>query len=134
MFFVADSNFLIQLIRRDIEIPENAVLSTVVIGEVLSMALRRRWGSKTVELIETAIEKNPVMEVSVDIARLYGEIESYAQGRNPNHPLPLGVSSRNMGKNDLWVAATALYFNLPLVSGDLAFRHLVPLGLMLREE
>jgi len=131
MFFVADSNFLIQLIRSDIEVPDNVVLSTVVIGELLSMGARRRWGPKTMETIESSIRKNPIIEVSLDIARLYATIETYTQGKNPDYPLPIGTSARNMGKNDLWIAATAMYFDLPLATSDRAFTHLLPLGIKL---
>lgn len=34
--------------------------------------------------------------------------------------------SRNMGKNDLWIAATALYVQLPLLTTDKDFRFLHP--------
>ncbi|MFC6225599.1 type II toxin-antitoxin system VapC family toxin [Hymenobacter artigasi] len=44
-------------------------------------------------------------------------------------PLPTGMSARNMGKNDLWIAATALFFELELHTADKDFDHLTPLGL-----
>ena len=41
------------------------------------------------------------------------------------------MSARNMGKNDLWIAATALYFDMVLHTTDNDFDHLPPLGLRL---
>ncbi len=40
--------------------------------------------------------------------------------------------ARNMGKNDIWIAATALYTNLPLLTTDQDFRflHNNPLQIM----
>ena len=34
-----------------------------------------------------------------------------------------------MGKNDLWIAATALYFDVELHTIDKDFDHLAPMGL-----
>lgn len=48
--------------------------------------------------------------------------------------MPAGLSARNMGKNDLWIAATALYLDLPLHTTDNDFDHLPPLGLVLVKE
>jgi predicted nucleic acid-binding protein len=39
-------------------------------------------------------------------------------------PLPKGLSARNMGKNDLWIAATASTLNIPLLTTDNDFDHL----------
>lgn len=36
----------------------------------------------------------------------------------------LGESSRNIGKNDLWIAATASVLNIPLITTDKDFLHL----------
>ena len=39
------------------------------------------------------------------------------------------MSARNMGKNDLWIAAVALYLEMPLHTGDHDFDHLPAFGL-----
>ncbi len=36
------------------------------------------------------------------------------------------MTSRNMGKNDLWIAATTLLFNATLLTTDHDFEHLTP--------
>ena len=43
--------------------------------------------------------------------------------------LPAGMSARNMGKNNLWIAATTLYFDIELHTAYNDFDHLAPLGL-----
>ncbi|RZK35486.1 MAG: hypothetical protein EOO61_11845 [Hymenobacter sp.] len=44
------------------------------------------------------------------------------------------LTEANMGKNDLWIAATALYLDLPLHTADNDFDHLPALGLALIKE
>ncbi len=49
-------------------------------------------------------------------------------------PLPVGMTARNMGKNDLWIAATAWYLDLLLHTADNDFDHLPALGLVVVKE
>lgn len=44
--------------------------------------------------------------------------------KNPQRPLPIGMTARNMGKNDLWIAATAYEIGASLVTTDKDFNHL----------
>jgi tRNA(fMet)-specific endonuclease VapC len=39
-------------------------------------------------------------------------------------PLPPGLTARNMGKNDLWIAATGSVINATLLTIDDDFNHL----------
>ena len=52
----------------------------------------------------------------------YGEIDAFSQGKLTNKKLKM--SSRNMGKNDLWIAATASILNAKLITTDKDFDHL----------
>jgi predicted nucleic acid-binding protein len=61
----------------------------------------------------------------------YALIDAYSQGKLKFQPLPPGMSARNMGKNDLWIAATALYFDFELHTADHDFDHLRALNLKL---
>jgi len=54
---------------------------------------------------------------SKDIIKKYGEIDAFSQGKLPGNPLK--DSSRNMGKNDLWIASTASVSNSRLISKNL---------------
>ena len=57
-----------------------------------------------------------------DILTRYAEIEAYSQGKLSDKAL--GSSARNMGKNDLWIAATASVVNATLLTTDADFDHL----------
>lgn len=52
----------------------------------------------------------------------YAEIDAFSQGKLPDKPL--GLTARNMGKNDLWIAATAHVLGAKLLSTDVDFDHL----------
>ena len=54
----------------------------------------------------------------------FAEIDAYSQGKLPGKPLPPGLSSRNTGKNDLWIAATGSVRNATLLTTDHDFDHL----------
>jgi tRNA(fMet)-specific endonuclease VapC len=58
------------------------------------------------------------------LMKAYAEIDAYSQGKHPNLRLSTGMSARNMGKNDLWIAATAHILDATLVSTDKDFSHL----------
>ena len=50
------------------------------------------------------------------------EIDAFSQGKLKDRPI--SISARNMGKNDLWIAATASILNATLLTTDLDFNHL----------
>ena len=56
------------------------------------------------------------------IINKYAEIDAYSQGKHPTIELP--TSARNMGKNDLWIAATASVLDATLLTMDKDFDHL----------
>ena len=59
---------------------------------------------------------------SKDIIYRYAEIDAYSQNKLTGQPL--GISARNMGKNDLWIAATASILGATLITTDQDFDHL----------
>ena len=59
---------------------------------------------------------------SQDLIERYAEIDAFSQGKLLDRPL--NMTSRNMGKNDLWVAATASVLDATLLTTDLDFNHL----------
>ena len=57
-----------------------------------------------------------------DIIEMYAEIDTFSQGKLKENPLKM--SSRNMGKNDLWIAETASITASKLLTTDDDFDHL----------
>jgi len=75
------------------------------------------------DALEAIIGQIPSVDISDEkILIRYAEIDAFSQGRDLSRSL--GSSSRNMGKNDLWIAATASVLNAHLVTTDQDFNHL----------
>jgi len=100
-----------------------AIISVVVLGELESISLRNNWGQRRIKNLQIFLQKFLIADInSRDIIERYGEIDAFSQGKLKDKPL--GDSSRNMGKNDLWIAATSSITNSKLITSDKDFRHL----------
>ncbi len=138
MTYFLDTNILIGIIRendrinkfltdlRVFEVQNKAFISIVSAAEIESIARRNRWGDKRRIFCKQLIELlNPVsIEMDENLIVAYADIDVYSQGKYETKSLPKGMSARNMGKNDLWIAATAQVLNATLLTTDKDFEHL----------
>ncbi len=137
MHYLIDTNIIVHFVRdsalykkveNDYQIfepPNRVVVCEVSIGEIYSLSQRNRWGQKRVERLERFLSDLTVVPISYpDIYRAYADIDSYSQSHHPTRSLPQGMTARNMGKNDLWIAATAYVLRATLVTTDKDFDHL----------
>jgi predicted nucleic acid-binding protein len=98
-------------------------MSVVTLGELRSLALQNDWGNQKQISLSILPQQFIITDINVmSIITRYAEIDAFSRGRLKGKPL--GMSSRNMGKNDLWIAATASVLNLTLITTDLDFNHL----------
>lgn len=139
MKYVLDTNILIYLLSNKsrnsfidllntkynlFDLKNSLVLSIVTIAELKSIALQRQWGATKLNLLEKLFEQFIIIDsfgkATVD---RYAEIDAFSQGK-----LDLGTakhfSARNMGKNDLWIAALASVSKSFLLTTDKDFLHL----------
>ncbi len=101
------------------------MISVVTEGEIRSLALQRGWGEKRNLDLENVLEKLLISPIKIqNIIDAYARIDAYSQGKLSEKPLPAGMTSRNMGKNDLWIAATAHALQVTLITTDKDFDHL----------
>lgn len=98
------------------------IISAVSRGELLALGLYRGWISETMEKAQLVMGR--FLQVGLDTADMF---EAYAKADAFSRPL-----GRKMGKNDLWIAATAMVTNSVLVTTDDDFDHLAGLGLSLK--
>jgi len=99
------------------------IISVVSIGEIKSLGIRNQWGIKKFELLEKLLTKFVVADINVEsIIECYAEIDAFSQGKLPSRKS--NFSSRNMGKNDLWIAATSSVLEVQLLTTDKDFEHL----------
>src|SRR5690348_6353432 len=101
------------------------LVSVVSRGEIYSLAIQNKWGSPRLKLLDDLLRKLPVVDINDEqIIRRYAEIDAYSLARNSATPLPKGQTARPMGKNDLWIAATASVVRASLITTDHDFDHL----------
>lgn len=136
MRYVLDTNILLHYLRKsDLSVQidnrfnpldssrHEAILCVVSVGEIRALAKINHWGKRRVEKIEVLCNELLITDInSEDVIERYAEIDAFSQGKLLDRPLRM--SSRNMGKNDLWIAATASILNATLLTTDSDFNHL----------
>lgn len=101
----------------------NPIISIVSVGEIKPIAKRNYWGSKKMNLLDEILNSLIIIDInSEDLIEKYAEIDTYSQGKLIEDPLP--TTSRNMGKNDIWIAVTATVTNSVLMTTDKDYVHL----------
>ena len=98
-------------------------VSVVTVGELESIMIQRNYGQRKIERVQELLNQFSIIDINIrEIIQRYGQIDSYSQGKHP--VLKSTFSSRNMGKNDLWIAATSSVYDLVLITTDNDFNHL----------
>ncbi len=128
---VLDTNVVIQHLRHRISFDPRSVIPIVVVGELEAFALKADWGVQKLRDLRNKLDRFPIIEIDRETTLVYAEVDAFSQNKLKTQPLSRGMTSRNMGKNDLWIAATALQYSLELQSTDNDFDHLVDFGLLL---
>lgn len=104
------------------------IISVVTKAELQAIALMNKWGNDRLKALNELLASFANLNIEYDNEELlnaYASIHAFSQGKTsaPNGQM-LGTSSRNMGKNDLWIAATAHALNAVLLTTDDDFDHL----------
>ncbi|GAB2554230.1 PIN domain-containing protein [Spirosoma aerophilum] len=133
MLHVLDTNVLINLIRKKSELPPYSGISIITVGELKSFAIKRSWGYQKRLALEKILGEIPTFGLELSLTDVYATVDAYSQGTLPSDPLPEGTSARNMGKNDIWLAATALFYDAEFHTSDNDFDHLTAIGLRLHK-
>lgn len=137
MPFILDTNILIHIARNSdvwahvrksyfpTGLKGNASISAVTIGETRSFARRNRWGDDRIKRLLQVLKTIEALKIlDDDVQDAYVNIDTYSQNKHKSLTLPKKFPVRNMGKNDVWIAATACAKNTTLLSTDKDFEHL----------
>ena len=99
------------------------VISLVTVAEIRSLSIKLNWGSGRSATMENLIEDCFVVPIaSQEIVNAYVDVESYSIGKHPT--ISSSGSDVLLGKNDLWIAATAVVTQATLLTSDGDFDHL----------
>lgn len=134
--YLLDTGILIHYVRQSplfktIEINERLTeqdcipfISVVTMAEILSFGIQHNWGQTKLQSLKTLFNKLVVLDINSNDDKLletYSEIDSYSKNKLSHNQLGRSVT---MGKNDLWIAATAKVANATLLTIDGDFDHL----------
>lgn len=142
MNLLFDTNIILQVTRKEggLELfkklnPDDRLIyiSFVNVAEIQSIAYRKGWNEVKSGRLEAFLNLVRVIEVSDILLPSYVGIDAYSQRNHPEYAHYPFRTPRNMGKNDLWIAATASLLNLELVTTDGDFDHLQDIFLHLRK-
>lgn len=135
MNYVMDTNILLYYLKngREKQFVEDtfdpfgadntAIVSVVSIAELGVLARRNNWGQKRLAVVQKLYRRLLIVDISSpEIVEAYIDIDTYSSGKHPT--LTFQESARNMGKNDVWIAATALVADAQLITSDKDFLHL----------
>ncbi|HRO45342.1 PIN domain-containing protein [Agriterribacter sp.] len=106
----------------------NIIISVATKAELDSFGRQNSWGDNKLAKLTTFLQAVTVIDIKAADKKLiegYGQIDGYSKGKLPDSSGSLmSGSARKMGKNDLWIAATALAIDVSLVTTDGDFDHL----------
>ena len=133
MVYLLDTNIPITLSRHPVfsnflrkkygcNLNEDSVfLSIITLGEINAIIKKQSLGDRRIDVLKRVTATTTILPINKDqIIAAYGTLDAYSQGKLD----PVDFTSRNMGKNDPWIAATAAVSDLPLITTDKDFDHL----------
>ena len=114
--------------RLELNDPETPVFTSIVChGEMLALAEKRGWGASGRRELDRVLDGLPRLDIGKgDILKAYALLDAWTHGRPVAAPndAPPPKPARSMGKNGLWIAATAHASGAVLVTTDKDFDHL----------
>ncbi len=133
MQIIYDTNVLLQILRDDRSISRLQTIynlydvaesiSLVTVAEIRSLSIQFRWGAIRRAKMEASILGLEVLDINApEIIDRYVNIDCYSKGKHLTRAS--NFSAIKMGKNDLWIAATASVYECKLLTMDLDFGHL----------
>ncbi|MVM30565.1 PIN domain-containing protein [Spirosoma sp. HMF4905] len=134
MIYLFDTNIVLAYIRQNniadsvtaiLSLTENnqVQISVVTAGELWSIARQNNWSTARQAKLQDLL--NCYIRVTIaddELVQRYADIDAFSQNKLAGRSL--GISARNMGKNDLWIAASASLTGATLITTDKDFDHL----------
>ncbi len=136
MRYVLDTNILLSLVRNSnlgvkinqdfgiLNSQHQVSISITSRAEILSIAKKRDWGNNKIQKLEELLKNFALLTLNESVVQKYVEMDAYSQGKDKTRIYPPNFSAKNMGKNDLWIAATAAVTSSTLLTTDKDFDHL----------
>ncbi|MEM1328120.1 MAG: PIN domain-containing protein [Bacteroidota bacterium] len=101
------------------------VLSFAAKTEAISFSKANNWGARKIGRLQHLFKQAEIIHSNhYKLSDAYVNIDLYSRNKHKSLRLPSTYTARNMGKNDIWIASTAMALKHPLISTDKDFEHL----------
>jgi len=104
------------------------IISSVTKGELESLKIQQNWGNKRSSYLNSFLKNITYIDVGHaddELHNSYAMLDAFSKRKiTDKSGNLLSGSAHKMGKNDLWIAATAHILNAPLMTTDGDFNHL----------
>ncbi|MCX7749334.1 MAG: type II toxin-antitoxin system VapC family toxin [Clostridia bacterium] len=123
---LVDTNIIIKLLNGEqntidiFDSLDEVKISSITAGELYYGAKKSRRIDENMEIFREFLSMFPILAIDEKVSNIYGELKARL--------VKIGV---NIPENDIWIAATALYNNLALVTYDEHFKSIEGLDLKL---
>ena len=124
--FLLDTNVLVNLFRNNdlgkyLDITYGLsgasnpfLLSIVTVGELYALTMKFGWVTTKRTALDAMLRSFTWVDINdQQVLDAYGEIDAWSE-----------INGKKMGKNDVWIAATARATNTTVLSSDTDFDHL----------
>jgi tRNA(fMet)-specific endonuclease VapC len=106
----------------------NVIVSVVTKAELFSLIIQNNWGKPKLDKLSEILNNVTFIDIAnadKDLIESYKQIDAFSKRKiTDKFGNYLNGSAKKMGKNDLWIAATALSLDIPLITTDGDFDHL----------
>jgi tRNA(fMet)-specific endonuclease VapC len=117
--FLLDTNIVIALFGKEVSVQQRLVTAgevfvpSIVLGELYYGARKSARAATNVAQVDAFAASSAILVCDTATAQYYGEIKNILRAKG--RPVP---------ENDVWIAAIAMQYGLPLVSRDAHFREI----------
>jgi tRNA(fMet)-specific endonuclease VapC len=134
--YLLDTNHCSRIINGDsaviTQLQQNAstgvATSVIVRGELIFMAQNSQQQTSNLQRVQAFLQAIDLYPVNGEVGDRYGELKAklYAQfaPKERNKRRQTSIQDLGFDDNDLWIAATAIQYNLTIVSADSDFQRI----------
>jgi tRNA(fMet)-specific endonuclease VapC len=115
---------------QQLELHNEAGVATSVIvrGELLYMAAKSQQTAANIQQVNDFLNTIDLYPINLSISDIYGDLKGKLINtfgpKEKAERRKFNIQTLGFGDNDLWIAATAIHYNLTIVSTDNDFRRI----------
>ncbi|MBS3028789.1 MAG: type II toxin-antitoxin system VapC family toxin [Dolichospermum sp. DET50] len=115
---------------QQLELHSEAGVATSVIvrGELLYMAAKSQQTAANIQQVKAFLNSIDLYPINLSISDIYGDLKGKLINtfgpKEKAERRKFNIQTLGFGDNDLWIAATAIHYNLTIVSTDNDFRRI----------